>query len=203
MTYEVQQNRWDQLVRRVSGSIGPGSRASETISEVFPVLELEHTTPEILALSGWRTAWQSIQQNGVAGQVSAVQLSNPADSGVIAAVTQIIFIVLTQPVDDVQMELTDTLFTSAAIRGLFRDARFGGDRGTTLELRSDPNIPTGAGLRFRAFLDVQNIIRDDNGLVVLTPGTAFQIGTTGNNINFHVNYLWRERPAQESELSFP
>jgi len=200
---DLQQARYDQLVRRVGALYGGGSKVVEVLPEVFPVLELEGTTPELLALSGWRLAWQQIQQNGVVGQTSALQLANPVGSNVVAAVTQIIFTMLTQPADSIQMQITNTLFTSASIRGLFRDARFGGNRSTALELRSDPNIATGAGLRLEALLDVPVTVRDDNGLVVLTPGTAFQVGTTGNNIDLSVNFFWRERIAQESEINFP
>jgi len=200
---DLQQARYDQLIRRVGALYGGGSKVTEVLAELFPVIEVENTTPELLALSGWRLAWQQIQQNGVAAQVSALQLANPVGSNVVAAVTQIIFTQLTQPTDNIQMQLTNTLFTSAAIRGLFRDARFGGNRTTALELRSDANIPTGAGLRIPVVLDVPVTIRDDNGLVVLTPGTAFQVGTTGNNVTFSVNFFWRERLAQESEINFP
>jgi hypothetical protein len=172
------------------------------LPELFPVLEVENTTPELLALTGWRTAWQNIQQNAVAAQVSAVQLSNPLGSGVIAAVTRIY--VAVNSVTNVQMSLTDALFTSAAIRGLFRDSRFGGNRATALELRSDPNIATAAGLRI--ILNTTNEIfeiRDDNGLAVLTPGTALQIGSVDVNLVLQVNYFWRERLAQPSEFLFP
>ena len=199
---DLQQARYDQLVRRVGALYGGGSKITEVLPELFPVLEVENTTPELLALTGWRTAWQNIQQNAVAAQVSAVQLSNPLGSGVIAAVTRIY--VAVNSVTNVQMQLTDALFTSASIRGLFRDARFGGNRATALELRSDPNIATGAGLRI--ILNTTNEIfeiRDDNGLAVLTPGTALQLGSVDVNLVLQVNFLWRERLAQPSEILFP
>jgi len=200
---DLQQARYDQLVRRVGALYGGGSKVVEVLPEVFPVLELEGTTPELLALSGWRLAWQQIQQNGVAAEVSAVQLINPVGSNQLIAVTQIIMTQLTQPTDNIQMEVVDTLFTTTEFRGLFRDARFGGNRATAAELRRDTNVPTGAGLRIPVVVDVPVTIRDDNGLVVLTPGTAFQVGTTGNNVDFSVNFFWRERLAQESEINFP
>ena len=198
---DLQQARYDQLVRRVGALYGGGSKVVEVLPEVFPVLELENATPELLALSGWRLAWQNITQNEVVAQTSAVQLSNPAGSGIIAAVTQLI--IRTSLTDNIQMLLTDTLFSSASIRGLFRDGRLGGNRNTTCELRSDPNLPTGAGIRLRLTADVPFTIRDDNGIVVLPPGTAMQVGSVGNNTRLSVNYFWRERQAQESELNFP
>ena len=203
MSQDLQQARYDQLIRRVGALYGGGSKVTEVLAELFPVIEVENTTPELLALSGWRVAWQQIQTNGVMAETSAVQLVNPVGSNILVAVTQIIFAMYTQPQDFIQMEVTDTLFSSAPIRGLFRDARFGGNRATAADLRRFTNMPTGAGIRTQIFLDVENTIRDDNGLVVLTPGTAFQVGTTGNNIDLSVNFFWRERIAQESEINFP
>lgn len=198
---DLQQARYDQLVRRVGALYGGGSKVVEVLPEVFPVLELEDTTPELLALSGWRIAWQNIIQNAVLLETSATQLSNPVGSGIIAAVTQLM--IRTDTTTSVQMLVTDTLFTSPAIRGLFRDGRLGGNRNTALELRSDSNIATGAGIRFRSIGNGPESIRDDNGLVVLPPGTAFQVGTVDDNIQLETNFFWRERTAQESELNFP
>lgn len=198
---DLQTARYDQLVRRVGGLYGGGSKVVEALPELFPVLELENTTPELIALTGWRTAWQNIQQNAVVGQLSAVQLSNPAGSNLIATVTQVIIRV--NPAAIAQMSVTDALFVSAAIRGLFRDARFGGTRNTTLQLRSDPNIVTSAGFAMFGLGDENLTIRDDNGIAVLTPGTALQIGTGATDITVNVTFFWRERLALESEINFP
>ncbi|MEE8540006.1 MAG: hypothetical protein V3S54_09320 [Woeseiaceae bacterium] len=198
---DLQQARYDQLIRRVGALYGGGSKVVEVLPELFPVIEVENTTPELLAFLGWRLAWQNIQQNAVALQTSAVQLSNPAGSGMIASVTQII--VRTATPEILQVEVTPTLFVSAAIRGLFRDSRLGGDRATALELRSDPDIATGAGLRLLTEANVESHIRDDNGFCVLTPGSALQVGTVNDNVALPVNFFWRERVAEPSELNFP
>jgi len=202
MTYEVQQTRWDRLVRRVSGSIGPGSRASETISEVFPVLELEDTTPELLALSDWRLAWQSTERPASVGERSASQLFNPIGSGVIVAVTHLTL--RTNISGDgiaIQAEISDTVIGTNQVKGLFRDSRFGGNRETTAEVSSDDDIAVGGGLRI--FVNTDDlVIADDNGLVILTPGFGLSVGSVNSNFILTVNYFWRERPAQESELSF-
>lgn len=198
---DLQQARYDQLVRRVGALYGGGSKVVEVLPEVFPVLELEDTTPELLILSGWRLAWQQISQDAVVGQTSKVQLANPAGSGILAAVTHLSIRVDT--IANVQMEVSDTLLVSAAIRGLFRDGRLGGNRATTCQLRSDPNIPTGGGLRLFINNDLEFEVTDDNGLCVLSPGTALDVGTVNDNILISVNFFWRERQAQESELNFP
>lgn len=202
MTYEVQQTRWDRLIRRVSGSIGPGSRVSETISELFPVLEVEATTPELLALSDWRLAWQSTERPASVGEVSASQLFNPIGSGVIVAVTHIRL--RTNVAGDgvaIQAEISNTVIGTNQVKGLFRDSRFGGDRETVAEVSSEDNIVVGGGLR--VFVNTDDlVISDDNGLVVLTPGFGLSVGSVNSNFILTINYFWRERPAQESELSF-
>lgn len=200
MTYEVQQTRWDALVRRVSGSIGPGSRVSETISELFPVLEVENTTPELIALSGWRTAWQSTERPPSAGNESASALHNPPASGVIATVTQVI-LRATLANTIVQMETEISTIGGTQVAGLFRDIRFGTGRDTTLTVTSNDASSVGGGLRIFVGTDIVSI-RDDNGIAVLTPNTSLRVGTVTVNVGFTVNYFWRERPAQPAELQF-
>ena len=197
---ELQQNRYDQLIRRVGGIIGVGSMVSEAIGELFPMLEVENTTPELLALSGWRTAWQSTERPALAANTSASQLFNPAGSGTIAAVTRLLIAV--SPAAALQMEIEDAQIGGTPVRGLFRDSRFGGARETTLTTEHADGIAVGGGL----FLRLPNItiqdIRDDNGIVVLAPGSGLSIGTIDVNIRMTINYFWRERPAEPSELSF-
>lgn len=201
MSQDLQTARYDQFVRRIGGLYGGGSKVTEALAELFPVLEMENTTPELLTLTGWRTCWQNIEQAALAGQTSAVSLTNPLGSNLIAAVTQVNF--KTNNPDNIQMQFTNTLLVSAAISGLYRDARFGDARRSVCQLRSDNNVPTGAGVRMLTIANQIEELRDDNGLVVLTPGSAFQVGTTGNNLLLAVNYFWRERIAEPSELLFP
>lgn len=199
---DLQQARYDQLLRRVGGLYGGGSKVVEVLPELFPVIEVENTTPELLLLNGWRLAWQNIEQAATAAQTSVVSLTNPIGSGILAAVEELDLRVDTAD-ENIQMEVTNTLLTSAAIRGLFRDARLGGTRATACELRNDPNVPTGAGLRIRLQNNVVTHLAPRNGICVLSPGTALQIGMVGTNQRLAVNYYWRERVAQSSELLFP
>jgi len=90
MTFEVQQTRWDRIIRRVSGSIGPGSRVSETLSELFPVLDVERVPGELLLLGGTAICVGANDNSGAAGQVARHQIFNPVGSGVIATVSKLI-----------------------------------------------------------------------------------------------------------------
>ena len=197
---ELQQNRYDQLIRRVGGIIGAGSMVSEAIGELFPMLEVENTTPEILALSGWRTAWQSTERPAAAGANAASMLFNPGGSGVLVAVTQVRLRVNIGTA--INVELQDVQFGAAPVRGLFRDSRFGGERETTAVVGAADGVVVGGGLFLRTNANLNLAIEDDNGVAVLAPGTGLAISTIDVNARLTVNYFWRERPAEPSELSF-
>ena len=198
---DLQQARYDQLVRRVGGLYGGGSKVTEVLPEMFPVLELEHTTPELIALSGWRTAWQSTERPANVGGTTRSQLSNPPGSNVIAAVTMIIIAGDTSSV--IQSQLETVSIGGTPVRGLFRDGRFGVPRNTALTVESVDGGTVGGGLRLQIPAGEQVFLRDDNGIVVLTPGTRLTIGTVVFNVRMTINYFWRERVALDSEINFP
>lgn len=197
---DLQTARYDQLVRRVGALYGGGSKVVEVLPELFPVLELENTTPELLALSGWRMAWQSTIRASAIGNESSSQLFNPVDSGFLVAVTQIIIQV--SPIASVDIELQNTPL-AAGVKGLYRDGRFGVPRSTVAVASSLDGGTTGGGLRFLLLNNIQFSLRDDNGICVLSPGTGLNIGTVQTEQTLSVNYFWRERLAQPSEINFP
>ena len=199
MTYEVQQTRWDRLIRRVSGSIGPGSRVSETISELFPVVDVERVPGELLVLGGTRLVWQSTERPASVGEVSASQLQNPVDSGTLITVSQFNF--FTNVFGTVQASITET-FIGTPVSGLFRDGRLGITRESTGKVSSADNVATAGGLRIRLLADELKTFEDENSLIMLAPGQALQVGTATDNVRMTVNYFWRERAAEPSELQF-
>ncbi len=197
---DLQQARYDQLVRRVGALYGGGSKVVEVLPELFPVIEVENTTPELIALSGWRTAWQSTTRPRDVGAVSTSQLSNPAGSGVIVSVTQVMIQVDLDTA--VQSEIGNVII-GTPVSGLWRDGRFGVPRNSTAQASSADGVAVGGGLRLQMATGEEFSLRDDNGIVVLSPGTTLDVATTSFNIVMTVNYWWRERLAQTSELLFP
>ena len=200
MTYEVQQTRWDRIIRRVSGSIGPGSRVSETLSELFPVLDVERVPGELLLLGGTGIAQGGGTLQAAAGERATAQLFNPLDSNVLITVTKVY----------VAFVLGGTLRwgTSLVNRGgvistqVFRDTR-----------RILPTTPVGVigqtsaaasatgTNQSRVLPDVPFLLKDENGIAVLAPGSGFDIGTNTVVDSIFYSFYWRERPAEESELS--
>lgn len=196
---ELQQNRYDQLLRRIGDLKGPGSKVNDVLQELFPVLEVENTTPELLALGGWRTAWQSTERPADVAAVSTSQIRNPVGSGVIAAITSLW--VSMNAAGPVQAQITTALI-GTPVSGLYRDSRFGVPRSTVLQVSSADGPTIGGGLRMDLETDVQLKVSDDNGVVILTPGTELSISSVNFNRQMTVNYFWRERVAETSELSF-
>ena len=199
MTYEVQQTRWDRIIRRASGSIGPGSRVSETISELFPVLDVENIPGELLILAGTRLVWQSTERPASVGEVSASQLQNPASSGSIVTCSRVD--VIADAATIVSMEITETPLANP-VPGLFRDGRLGIARESTGKVASADNVQTGGGFRVRVLAGAINTFEDVNALATIGPGQELQVGTGNTQIRLTVSYFWREREALPSELQF-
>jgi len=89
VTNEIQQTRYDRLIRRVAGIIGPGSKVSEVLTELFPVLDVESVPSELLILAGTNTCFGGGQFQAMAGQSPKMGLFNPADSNTILVLTHV------------------------------------------------------------------------------------------------------------------
>jgi len=200
MTYEVQQTRWDRIIRRVSGSIGPGSRVSETISELFPMVDVERVPGELLLLGGTGIAHGGGTIAATAGQLPGGALFNPPGSGSLITITGVR---VTFGADSVVRWGTVIVERGAVVSTqLFRDMR-----------RLPPNLPVGSIRQIdevaaapgtnQLDLKADTILHleDPNGVAVLSPGSGFEIGNNVQTDRIRFSFLWRERPAEESELS--
>ena len=200
MTYEVQQTRWDRLVRRVSGSIGPGSRVSETLSELFPVLDIERVPGELLALGGTKLCVGTAKVVPPAGNTGRVQLFNPVDSGNLVTISSVTVSSLsTAEINSAVRQIalsTDTGFNR------FRDGRFPTPQRPVAQIRTQTSVAQtdpDAVILVNANNNVQ--ISDSDTVAVLPPGSGLEYGAAANIITIIVTFRWRERPAEESELS--
>jgi len=201
MTFEVQQTRWDRMIRRVSGSIGPGSRVSETLSELFPVFDVEQAPAELLVLGGTRMAIGSTNTGAVAAVFQLSQLHNPVDSGTIITLQSLhLFSVAATGV--VMGILEGPGFTNDNPEKGFADGRLQGANTPVGQVR-DETAAAPAPLFYRLNREqfLANIFQPPNAIAVLTPGTGWAISPNTVNQSLTVSYQWIERPAQESELS--
>lgn len=197
---ELQQNRYDQLLRRVGDLKGPGSKVNDVLTELFPVLEVERAPIELMLFTGWRHGMGSTSNPSLALNFVVAELLNPPGSGLISVPTRV----------DVWSSITQnigyalTTFVAATRGGPEeqRDARSGVSAATTSELRTGVQltVPNISGL-LGVIANQTFTLQDDNGLFVLAPGTGVIFFTTTVDTDFNTGWLWRERVAQPSELN--
>jgi len=198
---ELQQARYDQLLRRVGDLKGPGSKVNDVLTELFPVLSVEDLPLEHMVLAGWRKAFITVARTAGVGDVVAANLFNPAGSGVIAVVERVEWII--GAADLVDLDIVQATLTGGQTKGLFLDTRLGGDRLSTLFATTQTAAATDAIYRRLTQADELNFLSERNGLFVLSPGNGVQIGyAVVTNASLNVVFFWRERTAEPSELSF-
>jgi len=202
VTYEVQQTRWDRLIRRVSGSIGPGSRVSETISELFPVMDVERVPGELLLLGGTSICHGAGAATGAVGEIPNLILFNPPDSGHLITITQIA--VEADVAGRIRCELSQATSGAALDTERFREGRLvtaiTRPVGQLRSLSNPSQIEQQCS--FDLIADVSTFFSDVNGLAVLSPDTKYVVATVTTASTVRVTFWWREREAQVSELQF-
>jgi len=199
---EIQQNRYDQLLRRVTGSIGPGSRVSESITELFPMIDVENIPPELLVLAGWDAAFRGTAITASGGDENASQLFNPVGSGKLIVLTKVYIRV--SNLSRVNFTMTHTPLTSSNGFGGHRDNR-AGDIVSSAAV-GNTRIQTGLVINAGGAIDISTqateILEDVNGIAILSPGDGWTVGALTPDITLIVSYFWRERTAESSELNF-
>lgn len=198
---DLQQTRYDKLIRRVANIVGAGAIVTETLQEVFPVFDLENVPAELMVLGGWRLAMRGTNITGVAAQQQASQLFNPVDSGQVIVLEKV-DISSPSAVQTYPYRLDTTPLSSSNGFGQFRDARAG-----------DPISDAAVGnTRIQANLAVTAIAANsagtnsvfrlggDHDVAVLMPGNGFTVGTGTVNTTLVVSYWWRERVLEASEF---
>lgn len=200
MPYEVQQTRWDRIIRRVSGSIGPGSRVSETLSELFPMIDVEQVPGELLLLGGTRIGFGGVVVTPSPLAFGRMQLFNPADSGVLATITTVIL--STTADSPLRWTLDSAAREDQASSERHRDGRVVVTAETTCRVFSESTVTQLPAIgNARVLADTPFILEDTNGVAVLSPGSGFSIGANTVNVGVTGTFYWRERTAENSELS--
>jgi len=200
VTFEVQQTRWDRIVRRVSGSIGPGSRVGETLGELFPTLDIELVPGELLALGGTKLCIGAAIVTNVALMTSRAQIFNPVDSGNIITITAVEL--TSNPTQIVNYAVRQIALTTVTALERFRDGRFPTPERPVGQVRTENSVAQTDPDGITVANNVEPVsLTDPNGLAVLPPGSGYEFGSAAVNTDMRVTFRWRERPAEESELS--
>jgi len=196
---ELQQNRYDALLRRVGDLKGPGSKVNDVLQELFPTIDVENVPGELLLLMATKIGWAATAKTPAAGKRAGIQLFNPADSGQLITVSRLLLstdIATTMTFGIV----TIALATNTAIPA-FRDSRAGTGPGGVSELRTttDTVALSNGQVRIPSTSAIQ--ISDGNSVCVLSPGTGLSVVGFPDHL-MHVTFFYRERVAEPSELSF-
>lgn len=200
MSQELQQNRYDQLIRRVGGLIGGGSKVSEVLGELFPVLEVENTAPELRLLGGTILGLGQRRSNGVAALQQRIQLFNPAGSGNLITITACE--VLSGTRQAVALGLVDTALATATATQRPRDGRVNILSPILGQIRFGNSAVVAPDVgRFQVQANEGRQLENSDGLFVLPPGFGLQLSTTTLNTLLDVTFWWRERVAELSELN--
>ncbi len=201
MTNDLQTARYDGLIRRVGGLLGGGSKITESLSELFPMIDMENLPAELLLLAGWRTKFTTKTVGATVGETSRMGIFNPIDSGLIVVLTDVFLDPSTALL--VAYNTTTTALADDNFSGAPRDARDGVlvNSGAKVGQQQTGNTVQ----RGRLVLAASPTFRHtaENGLAVLGPGTGFEYGTVSDNQGLNGTFFWRERAALSSELNFP
>jgi len=201
VTQDLQQNRYDQLLRRVGGLIGPGAKVNEVLGELFPVLDVESIPGELMFLAGWRLSFGSASVTGSVAQHARMQVFNPVDSGKLLTVTSCV--ITTSSTQTIRWAVVGIPLTTGIGTELIRDTRKGVINRPSGQIRTDDTpAATDAQGRARISSTIEFTLTDSNGVAVLAPGTGFEVGSGTTNTNVQTTFYWRERPAEQSELQF-
>lgn len=196
---EIQQNRWDRLVRRVAGIVGGGSQVNDTLNELFPTIDVENVPGELLALMNTQIGWCSSQLAPSVANFNHHQLFNPAGSGSLVVVTTVSFFSTTTVI----FRFSNFLGALTTLVGneRRRDTRAGVLASLVAQQRSAQDaVSGGLDYRIRDIANEQQTVQDPNGVVVLFPGTGLTVSAESANILTTVGFMWRERAFEPSEV---
>ena len=199
---EIQQNRYDQLVRRVNNIVAPGSMVSDALSELFPVLELESLKTELQLLGKTRLAFGNTTLLASVGDLNHHQLFNPVDSGMLVVLERMDINSATSQL--IEYGLATVALADFTANQAFRDTREGILQPVVAQARDVQQV--GSIARFGAFRIIANTtftMQDKQGLFLLAPGTGITFASVTANTVTNVTFQWRERVAQPAELNFP
>jgi len=199
---ELQQNRYDRLLRRVGGLIGAKSMVNDALGELFPTIDVERVPGELLALMATQLGFGSTNLNATPAARNHHQLFNPANSNVLIVVTTVSFFVPVVPVTPTEFRFSNFIGALVTLAGneRRRDTRFGTLASIVAQLRTAQDAVNG-GLDYRMqTLDTgTTTITDANGLAVLFPGTGLTVTCQTTDLESTVSFMWRERVFETSE----
>ena len=196
---ELQQNRYDALLRRVGDLKGPGSKVNDVLQELFPTIDVENVPGELLLLMATKIGWASAGKSPTAGKKAGVQLFNPLGSGQLVTISSVMISAGSSGALSFGLT-TSALATNTGVPRL-RDSRAGVGLSGVSELRTSPDQTSLVSGSVSVLTNTTITLEDGNSVCVLSPGSGMSIiGTTDQIVR--VSFFYRERVAEPSELNF-
>jgi len=198
---DIQQGRYDALLRRVADLKGPGSKVNDVLEELFPMFDVENLPAELYVLGQIDLCFGGGVVANAAGVSGRGQIFNPAGSGKVITVTQAM--VATTATAIIRWGRSNVALTTALQTQIFRDSRHSVGSIPTGQVRSQNSVALAPATgQTRLLANTPWSLEDENGLAVLLPGTGFEIGESTVLQDFHFTFYWRERVAEPSETNF-
>jgi len=195
---ELQQNRYDALLRRVGDLKGPGAKVNDVLQELFPTIDVENVPGELLLLMATKIGWAGASKAPTATKKAGIQLFNPAGSGQLVTVSTILVSAGTTTTYGFGTT-TLALATNTGIARL-RDTRNGGGPSGISQLRTSADATAPASGIFRGLTNTTVTLNDRNSVCVLEPGSGMSI-VADVDVVLTVSFFYRERIAEPSELN--
>lgn len=202
MPTDLQTDRYDKILRRVGGIVGPGSKVAEVVTDLFPMINVEDVPGELMRLGGTLLSFGGGQITAIAAETPRAQLFNPVASRSLVTVTTVLL--TSQATAAARWGLRTVSIGTQIDTQLIRDTRDVLPTQPIAEVQQESNaaLANGTG-QVRILANTPLTLTDPNGLAVLAPGTGFEIGITDVAGTMHYCFYWRERPALDSELNLP
>ena len=180
-------------------AMASGSRVSESLSELFPVLDVERVPGELLLLGGTAICHGAAAATGAAAEVPKVHLFNPVNSNSLVTITRVG--VRTNMNSPFRATVQQGVAGANVPNARFRDSRRLFPLVPTAQLRTESDISlTTQQVAVQGANNVTLFLDDPNEVAVLAPGSRYEVGATVVISTITVTFWWRERPAEASEL---
>jgi len=197
----IQQNRYDQLVRRVNNITSPGSMVADSLSELFPMINVETNKSELQLLSGTRLAFGAQNSALSVAEVNHAQLFNPVGSNQILTCTRVDL--RAAATMEIRYAMSIVALTNFTANINFADGRSlvtGSPIGQVREVQQAGGLALVGS--YLVLANDTRTLQSSDGLFVLSPGTGITFATTVTGTASIFSFMWRERLAEPAELNF-
>lgn len=197
---EIQIGRLNGVLHKLLG-MKEGAPSPQLSGDIVPALILESDRPEWKFLAGERLCMGGGAGAGVVGELRQFQIHNPADSGVLCVIKQMICTCDTSgPIFWGHADVPYSTLGGAQLADGFRDSRL--SRGV-LDTTCDVFTLTDAAVAIVSIIGRTKILNNLPTVlrfpVILTPGHGFAVAFTVANEPFQTTWEWTERLLEESE----